>query len=142
MLVYEVIIEGPEVEEIKLVNKEIDSVEVKLDSEKDHAFDRANDMVGQIRIKGSILPEGKTKTKNLFKWTLDTEKAKVYRTVTVQIKEDEYNLLREYKFDNAFVVDYTEEFGTGGKETRDNGKYEILISQRQVNLDQIQIYDN
>ncbi len=106
------------------------------DTENNFSADRSGNIVNRITIEGVVTEETKDATRDVFLWSLDNVKEKIYRTVAITIKQDESTTLREFVLDNAFILDYRETADA----KNDTLTYELVISQRQLNISNIKIY--
>lgn len=111
---------------------EIQTVKFKMNTLDDSTRNRADAVRAEITITGCITRENRDKTKCLAKWAMDENRKTLYRTVSIVVIDGKNNtgdVLRRYEFDNMFVVDYDEEFGSSA----DQGTYSLFIAQKEGN---------
>lgn len=105
-------VEGTDTIELGLTN--ILTVEVETDT-PDDSNARSTDLGTSLRITGKILTavdgDGADATIKLAQWSLvPAEVSDCYRKVTVDVISAS-QVVRQIHFPNAFVVDYTEDYG-------------------------------
>lgn len=106
----------------------IRSVEFSVDMPKDSNA-KTTDISATIVITGkvlTILDDGTEGTVDLATWSMvPAEKADCYRKVTVEVIAAG-QVVRQYEFPNAFVVDYTENYG----DTEGVGTFKLVMKQK------------
>ncbi|MCX7746221.1 MAG: membrane-associated protease 1 [Clostridia bacterium] len=129
-------IEGGETIELGMDN--IQTVKYKTDT-PDDSNARSTDVGSILEISGKILTavdgEKADDTMKLALWSLvPAEKADCYRKATLEVIAAD-QVVRKVYFPNAFVVDYTEEFG----HTEGVGTFTLLIKQKKDKNDLVKI---
>lgn len=120
-------VEGAET--IQLGADNIETVKYETDTPNDSNA-RSTDVGSILTVKGKIITatdgDKADDTLKLATWSLvSAEKADCYRKVTLEtIAADQ--VVRKIHIPNAFVVDYTEQFG----DTEGVGSFEIVIKQK------------
>ncbi len=120
-------VEGAETIELGADN--IETAVYKTDT-PDDSNARSTDVGSILTLKGKIITstdgDKADDTMKLALWSLvSAEKADCYRKVTLEmIAADQ--MVRKISMPNAFVVDYTEEFG----DTEGVGTFELVIKQK------------
>lgn len=120
-------VEGTET--ILLGADNIDTVKYKTDT-PDDSNARSTDVGSILTVRGKVITatdgDKADDTLKLAKWSLvSAEKADCYRKVTLEtIAADQ--VIRKIHIPNAFVVDYTEEFGFN----EGVGTFELVIKQK------------
>ncbi|MFX3633309.1 MAG: membrane-associated protease 1 [Candidatus Pristimantibacillus sp.] len=120
-------VEGAETIELGLDNIQ----KVKYDTDTpDDSNARSTDVGATLRISGKIITatdgDSADDTVKLALWSLvPAEKADAYRKVTLEVIAAD-QVVRKVSFPNAFVVDYTEEFG----DTEGVGTFSLYIKQK------------
>lgn len=119
-------------ESIQLGIENIENVKYKTDTPNDSNA-RSKDVGATLYIKGKILTAigGTTdSTKNIGKWSLvPAEQADCYRKVTVEVVSAD-QIVRKITFPNAFVIDYTENYG----DSEGIGRFELIVRQKKDKL--------
>ena len=112
---------------------EISSVEFKMNTLDDNTRNRDEAVRAEFRIKGMITKENGEVTNQLAKWAMDHDAGTLYRNVELLVDSGtdfSGKTLRRYKFDEMFVIDYTESFGLS-EANSDSGTYELFIAQKE-----------
>jgi len=124
-------------EPIEIGNEEknalLTSINIKFDSPNEDVLDRSSEAILKATIDGKISKDIKTETINLLKWSL-TRKDDVYRKVTIRI-ENEEEIIREYIFTQAFVIDYSENIDKNG------GRFSLLLAQKGNKMNEVEVRD-
>jgi len=97
---------------------------------------RTTDLSATLKITGKILTvldEGSENTVELANWAMvPVEQADCYRNVVVK-SVAAGQVIRQYTFTNAFVVDYQETYG----DTEGVGTFELVIKQKKDKVQKI-----
>jgi hypothetical protein len=124
-------------EPIEIGNEEknalLTSIKIKFDSPNEDVLDRSSEAILKATIDGKISKDIKTETINLLKWSL-TRKDDVYRKVTIRI-ENEEEIIREYIFTQAFVIDYSENIDKNG------GSFSLILAQKGNKMNEVEVRD-
>ncbi|MFO7820110.1 MAG: membrane-associated protease 1 [Halanaerobacter sp.] len=127
-------------ETIKLGMENINDVSYEADTPNDSNA-RATDLSTILVISGKILAavDGEPdQTKKLSLWSLvSAEKADAYRNAVLEVIAGD-QVVRKVTFPNAFVVDYTEDFG----HTEGVGTFMLVIKQKKDKLPAVAIDGN
>ena len=120
-------VEGTETFELGADN--IQTVKYKTDT-PDDSNARSTDVGSILTVTGKIITAiGGDKADDTIKlgaWSLvSAEKADCYRSVTLEVIAAD-QVVRQITIPNAFVVDYTEQYG----DTEGVGTYELIIKQK------------
>ena len=129
-------IEGQE--NIQLGVKSIVTVKFKTETPVDSNA-RSTDLGTSIIVTGKILAavggEEADETIKLAKWSMvPAEKSDCYRALTVEVVAVD-EVVRQYYFPNAFVVDYTERYG----ESEGTGTFRLVVKQKKDKLPDVKI---
>lgn len=110
----------------------IRSVEFSVDTPKDSNA-KTTDMSATIIVSGkilTILDDASEGTVDLAKWSMvPAEKADCYRKATIEVVAAG-QVVRQYDFPNAFVIDYTENYG----DTEGVGTFKLVMKQKKDKL--------
>lgn len=131
---FQISIEGAST--IDLSVKTIEAVEFLAEVPEDSNA-RSASLAATMKITGKILTlfEGSEESLALSEWSrVPTIDADCYRKVTVDVIAAG-QIVREYIFSKAFVVDYTEEFD----DTTGTGTYVLVVRQKKDNVDEVEI---
>ncbi len=120
-------VEGSETIELGMDN--ITSVEFDTDT-PDDSNARSTDVGATLKVSGKIITatdgDAADDTMKLALWSLvSAEKADCYRKVTLEVIAAD-QVIRKIHFPNAFVVDYSENFG----DNEGIGTFSIFIKQK------------
>lgn len=123
---------------IELNEQSIISVKFRTDIPKDSNA-RSTDLGSTVEITGKILTavdgEPFDATKELGKWALvPAERADCYRKVTIDVVAASQEV-RKYTYPNAFVVDYTENYG----DEAGVGTFYLMIKQKKDKMANIAV---
>lgn len=120
-------------EKIILKKDYIKSVSVKFDS-PDDSFEKASAMGAEIKITGKLDQTISDDTKKLSEWALISSGEKgVYREVDLKAVAEGY-VKKQYIFNYAFLVDYSEEYSESGEET-----FKLFLKQKKDKVKEIKI---
>ncbi|AXL20740.1 hypothetical protein [Megasphaera stantonii] len=111
----------------------ITEVNISFDTTDDDVRQKSNSMLAKLKICGEIKPEITDKLIAVFNWTRDPNQDQWYRTVEIEIKSSENNVVRSYKFEKMFVVDYIEHYEKEDKKCT----FELELTQKENYLDNI-----
>ena len=116
----------------------ISGINVMLDTVDENVRQKSNAMLAKLTIYGEIRLEVTDKLIDLYNWARNPNQNKWYRTVEIEIKSSGEDVVRRYIFEKMFVVDYKE---TYDKEDN-NCQFEMVLTQKENNLDNIETFDN
>lgn len=116
----------------------ISGINVMLDTVDENVRQKSNAMLAKLTIYGEIRLEVTDKLIDLYNWARNPNQNKWYRTVEIEIKSSGEDVVRRYIFEKMFVVDYKE---TYDKEDN-NCQFELVLTQKENNLDNIETFDN
>lgn len=108
---------------------DIKEIRFKMNTLDDYTTNRADSVRAELRIEGTITTENRDNTKKLAKWAMDDDRKTMYRDVELVAYEGENcsgDVLRRYKIDQMFVIDYEEEIG----DKSDYGTFKLFIAQK------------
>ena len=117
------------------------SVDIQFNTPDSNVKQKPKAMLAKITITGKIETNKndlKPLYKALFDWSKSLDKNQGYRTVDIEIKEDDTNddSFRKYHFEKMFVVDYRE-FYSGNNE---ENLFELELLQYENNFKTIETY--
>ncbi len=125
---FRLVVEGAN-ETITLGSDNIQGVKYMSDTPNDSNA-RATDLGITLEVSGKIITavdgEEADHTMKLATWSLvSAEKADAYRNVTLEVIAAD-QVVRKVTFPNAFVVDYSEDFG----DNQGTGTYSLIVKQK------------
>ncbi len=131
------IAEGPN-DTIELGMENLTDVNYRSETPNDSNA-RATDVGSMLDVEGKILAstegEEADETKKLAEWSLvSAEKVDAYRDVTIEVISAD-QVVRKLKFPQAFVVDYTEDYGAD----EGVGSFDLVLKQKRDKNDLIEI---
>ncbi|MGM0501356.1 MAG: membrane-associated protease 1 [Bacillota bacterium] len=136
---FRLLIEG-ESDTINLGMESIDNVTYRSDTPNDSNA-RATDLSTELVISGKILAAvdgDPDQTKKISLWSLvSAERADAYRNAVLEVIAGD-QVVRKVTFPNAFVVDYTEDFG----HTEGVGTFVLVLKQKKDKLPAVAIDGN
>ena len=119
----------------------ITNVEIFLDTSDDASRQKSLEMLARIEISGNILAdssESKTNCKALFDWAKSLDKSQWYREVVIEVKTDNENVFRTYRFEKMFVLDYIENYSL--ERSNNPGTFKLKLMQKENNFKTIETY--
>jgi len=127
---------GPD--EVSLDIEHLNTISFDLDTPNDSNA-RSTDMNATLTITGKILTAldgaAADSSINIAKWSkIPAEDMTAYRKLEVEVINASL-MVRKYTFPHAFVVDYTEDYGTG----EGVGTFTLKVRQKKDKTDQIAI---
>lgn len=137
---YRVIISGEGCDDITLDTKGVPDVVKRInimsDTVEANIKDRSTNILSRITIEGAIKgnPEVKTAYKQLMKWSLTSGDNTVHRTVKIEIKDNNGNVIRYVEVPMVFCEDYFENYA----EVENDCHYELKLIQKAGYLDKIE----
>lgn len=112
---YELCIEGDS-GKINITDPDvIRKIDIKISQNDKFANDRSDQLFGDLFIKGLLNDKSQQETKEIFEWSMKTDKASVYRTVSIRVYNQE-ELLRDYYLKNMYCTSYQEVFDDSNSE--------------------------
>ena len=66
-------------------------------------------LFGDLGIQGLLNDKSQQETKEIFEWSMKTDKASVYKAVSIQVYNQE-ELLRDYYLEDMYCTSYEENF--------------------------------
>lgn len=119
----------------------IQSVEIFFDTTDDEVRQKSGSMLAKIEIKGEIVQENPVLMKKLSKlseWAHDRRAETTYRDICIGVRGSSNSFQVVYVIKNVFVVDYKESYVA----PKGEDKFELHLTQRENNLDKIEILSN
>lgn len=135
---YKLCIEG-EGGNIDITNKDvIQKIDVKVYQNDKSSNDRSDQLFGEAVIQGLLNEKSQKETKDIFDWTKKTDKASVYKTVSIQVYDGD-ELIRDYYFKDMYCTSYQEVFNENkeSKEASSIGYFVLELKQRKGSIDTI-----
>ena len=135
---YKLCIEG-EGGNIDITNKDvIQKFDVKVYQNDKSSNDRSDQLFGEAVIQGLLNEKSQKETKDIFDWTKKTDKASVYKTVSIQVYDGD-ELIRDYYFKDMYCTSYQEVFNENkeSKEASSIGYFVLELKQRKGSIDTI-----
>lgn len=98
----------------------IKRIDIKISQNDKSANDRSDQLFGDLVIQGLLNDKSQQETKEIFEWSMKTDKASVYKTVSIQVyNQDE--LLRDYYLKDMYCTSYEEKFDEYSSESGGSG---------------------
>ncbi len=137
---YRLCIEGDS-GKINITNPDvIKKINIKISQSDKSANDRSDQLFGDLVIQGLLNDKSQQETKEIFEWSMKTDKANVYKTVSIQVyNQDE--LLRDYFLKDMYCTSYEEifdEYRDGSGSGADSiGSFILEMKQRKGSIETI-----
>ena len=114
----------------------IQKVDVVLFQNDNLANDRSDQIYADISISGNIDNKSLDQTKEIFNWSKTTTKSQSYRTVSIQVYDDESmskeSFIRDYYFKVMYCFSYEEHF-----DNNQHGSFCLKLKQRKGEINTI-----
>lgn len=115
----------------------IKKINIKISQNDKSANDRSDQLFGDLVIHGLLNDKSQQETKEIFEWSMKTDKASVYKIVSIQVyNQDE--LLRDYYLKDMYCTSYEENFdeyqGGSGGEADSIGSFVLEMKQRKGSI--------
>ena len=128
---------------IDITNPEIiKKVSIKISQNDKFANDRSDQLFGDLVIQGLLNDKSQNETKEIFEWSMKTDKSSVYKTVSVQVFNQQ-ELLRDYYLKDMYCVSYEEIFdeyhGESGEMSDSIGSFILVMKQRKGSIETIKV---
>lgn len=117
---YKLCIEGDN-EKINITDPDvIKRINIKISQSDKSANDRSDQLFGDLIVQGLLNDKSQEETKEIFEWSMKTDKASVYKTVSIQVYNQE-ELLRDYYLKDMYCTSYEENFDEYSSESGESG---------------------
>lgn len=111
----------------------IKKISIKISQSDKSANDRSDQLFGDLVIQGVLTDKSQQETKELFEWSMKTDKPNVYKTVSIQVY-NQNELLRDYYLKEMYCTSYEEIFNeyanSDGEEGDSIGSFVLVMKQR------------
>mgnify|MGYP007126320080 CR=1 FL=1 len=118
----------------------IKKVDIKVFQSDKSANDRSDQLFNELTIYGVLTDKSQKETKEIFDWSKKTDKANVYKTVSIQVYNQQ-ELLRDYYLKEMYCVSYEEIFNeyasNSGQDADSIGSFVLEMKQRKGAIDTI-----
>lgn len=140
---YEICIES-ETGKISIKDKTIiKKIDFKIFLGDKSAHDRSGHLLNTLIVQGVLTDKSQKETKEILEWSKKTDKANVYKTVSIKVYNQE-ELLRDYYLKDMFCAGYQEVFNepdesdgqSGGKSM---GMFILEMKQREGSINTINV---
>lgn len=115
----------------------IKRIDIKISQSDKSANDRSDQLFGDLVIQGLLNDKSQQETKEIFEWSMKTDKANVYKTVSIQVYNQE-ELLRDYYLKDMYCTSYEEifdEYQDGSGKAGDSiGSFVLEMKQRKGSI--------
>ena len=85
----------------------IKKISIKISQSDKSANDRSDQLFGDLVIQGVLTDKSQKETNELFEWSMKTDKSNVYKTVSIQVY-NQNELLRDYYLKEMYCTSYEE----------------------------------
>lgn len=118
----------------------IKKIDIKVFQSDKSANDRSDQLFSELTIYGVLTDKSQKETQEIFEWSKKTDKANVYKTVSIQVYNQQ-ELLRDYYLKEMYCVSYEESFNEyasqGGQDADSIGSFVLEMKQRKGAIDTI-----
>ena len=118
----------------------IKKIDIKVFQSDKSANDRSDQLFSELTINGVLTDKSQKETQEIFEWSKKTDKANVYKTVSIQVYNQQ-ELLRDYYLKEMYCVSYEEIFNEyasqSGQDADSIGSFVLQMKQRKGAIDTI-----
>lgn len=116
----------------------IKKINIKVFQSDKASNDRSDQLFGELTIRGLLNDKSQSETKEIFEWSKKTDKASVYKTVSIQVYNQQ-ELLRDYYLKDMYCTSYEEIFDEylSSEEADSIGSFVLELKQRKGSIDTI-----
>ena len=120
----------------------IKKIDVKVFQNDKSANDRSEQLFAEVMVQGVLNEKSQKETCEIFEWSKKTDKANVYRKVSIQVYKQE-ELLRDYYLKDMYCASYREIFNEyiendgSEAESESEGSFILEMKQRKGSIDTI-----
>ena len=118
----------------------IKKIDIKIFQSDKSANDRSDQLFSELTINGVLTDKSQKETQEIFEWSKKTDKANVYKTVSIQVYNQQ-ELLRDYYLKEMYCVSYEEIFNEyasqDGQDADSIGSFVLEMKQRKGAIDTI-----
>ena len=118
----------------------IKKIDIKIFQSDKSANDRSDQLFSELTINGVLTDKSQKETQEIFEWSKKTDKANVYKTVSIQVYNQQ-ELLRDYYLKEMYCVSYEEIFNEyasqSGQDADSIGSFVLQMKQRRGAIDTI-----
>lgn len=118
----------------------IKKIDIKIFQSDKSANDRSDQLFSELTINGVLTDKSQKETQEIFEWSKKTDKANVYKTVSIQVYNQQ-ELLRDYYLKEMYCVSYEEIFNEyasqSGQDADSIGSFVLQMKQRKGAIDTI-----
>lgn len=118
----------------------IKKIDIKVFQSDKSANDRSDQLFSELTIYGVLTDKSQKETQEIFEWAKKTDKANVYKTVSIQVYNQQ-ELLRDYYLKEMYCVSYEEIFNEyasqDGQDADSIGSFVLEMKQRKGAIDTI-----
>lgn len=116
----------------------IKKITIKVFQNDKSSNDRSDQLFGELTIRGLLNDKSQNETKELFEWSKKTDKANVYKTVSIQVY-NQGEQLRDYYLKDMYCTSYEEVFDEylSSQNADSIGSFVLEMKQRKGSIDTI-----
>ncbi len=118
----------------------IKKIDIRIFQSDKSANDRSDQLFCELTIYGVLNDKSQKETQGIFDWSKKTDKANVYKTVSIQVLNQQ-ELLRDYYLKEMYCVSYQEIFNeyvaADGQGADSIGSFVLEMKQRKGAIDTI-----
>lgn len=87
----------------------IKKISIKIFQSDKFANDRSDQLFGELTVRGILNDKSQKETKEIFEWSKKTDKTNVYKTISIQVYNQQ-ELIRDYYLKDMYCTSYEEIF--------------------------------
>ena len=135
---YKLCIEGENCK-INIEDKDvIQKIDIRVYQNDKSANDRSDQLFGEVTIQGLLNDKSQKETRDIFDWTKKTDKASVYKIVSILVYDGD-EIIRDYYFKDMYCTSYQEVFNENNNDTEASsiGYFVLELKQRKGSINTI-----
>lgn len=137
---FKVSCEGTEDILFKYTDNQIKTMDFKMNTINENNLTRDQNIRPEFKLTGVLDLDNKKETNKLAAWAVSKDEGNIYRTIEIKVtsSDDESStVLRYYKFDKMFVMDYDEIFKSDNDDDQEVGSFVLFIAQAKKGSEKI-----
>lgn len=118
----------------------IKKIDFKIFQNDKSANDRSDQLFHTLIVQGTLTDTSQKESKEILEWSKKTDKANVYKTVSIKVYNQE-ELLRDYYLKDMFCTSYQEVFNELDESTDSDsiGMFILEMKQRKGSINTINV---
>lgn len=118
----------------------IKGIDIAVFQEDKSSSDRSDQLYNTLVVEGTLTDKSQKETKEIFDWSMKTDKDSVYKTVEIKVFNQE-ELLRDYYLKDMYCSSYEEHFNEKADPAKNEsiGTFVLRMKQRKGSIKTIKV---